>query len=79
MANMLSVLMLDVKDKKIQNFDYRLLKVRQNQIEPDPEIEKLIEEAYEPYKKQVERSCWADQSHAAPAGLFSEQHGKFAD
>lgn len=44
---------VDVKDKKIQNFDYRLLKVRQNLIEPDPEIEKLIEEAYEPYKKKL--------------------------
>jgi sulfur-oxidizing protein SoxB len=44
---------VNVKDKKIQNFDYRLLKIRQDQIEPDPEIEKLIEEAYEPYKKQL--------------------------
>ena len=44
---------VDVKDKIITNFDYRLIKVRQNQVVPDPEVLKLIEDAYRPYQKQL--------------------------
>jgi sulfur-oxidizing protein SoxB len=44
---------VDVKDKTITNFDYRLIKVRQNQVVPDPEISKIIADAYRPYQKQL--------------------------
>ena len=44
---------VDVKDKIITNFDYRLIKVRQNQVVPDPEVLKLIEDAYRPYQEQL--------------------------
>ena len=37
---------LEIKDKKINDFEYRLNKVMQNRIDPDPEVSKLIEEAY---------------------------------
>lgn len=40
---------VDVEDKKIVDFDYELIKVRQNEVAPDPEIQKLIDEAYRPH------------------------------
>ncbi len=45
---------VEVKDKKIANFDYDLIKVRQNQVSPDPEIAALIEDAYRPHLKRLE-------------------------
>ena len=42
-----------VKDKKVVSYTYELLKVRQSEIEPDPEIAKLIDEAYAPHEKQL--------------------------
>ena len=44
---------VDVKDKTITNFDYRLIKVRQNQVVADPEVSKLIEDAYRPFQKKL--------------------------
>ena len=44
---------VDVKDKTITNYAYRLIKVRQNQVVPDPEISKLIEDAYRPFQKKL--------------------------
>jgi sulfur-oxidizing protein SoxB len=42
---------VEVKDRKIVDYSYELLKVRQSEVTPDPEIEKLIEEAYRPHAK----------------------------
>ena len=46
---------LEVKDKKIVDFEYRLNKVMQNRIDPDPEVSKLIEEAYQPFEKELSK------------------------
>ncbi len=42
-----------VKDKKIISYSYELLKVRQSEITPDPEIAKMIDEAYRPHEKTL--------------------------
>ena len=42
-----------VKDRKVVSYDYELLKVRQSEIKPDPEISKLIDEAYRPHEKRL--------------------------
>jgi len=44
---------LEVKDGKVTDFGYRLVKVSEKQIPPDPDIEKLVEAAYQPYEKQL--------------------------
>ncbi len=44
---------LEVKNKKIAKFEYRLIRVNQDRIPPDPEIAKLVEEAYRPYQKRL--------------------------
>ena len=46
---------LEVKDKKIVDFEYRLNKVMQNRIDPDPEVSKLIEEAYQPFENELSK------------------------
>ena len=46
---------LEVKDKKIVDFEYRLNKVMQNRIDPDPEISKLIDAAYQPFEKVLSK------------------------
>ena len=46
---------LDIKDKKIIDFEYRLNKVMQNRINPDPEVSKLIEEAYQPFEDELSK------------------------
>ena len=46
---------LEIKDKKIVDFEYRLNKVMQNRIYPDPEVSKLIEEAYLPYEAELSK------------------------
>lgn len=42
-----------VKDRKVTGYDYELLKVRQSEIQPDPQISKLIDEAYRPHEKRL--------------------------
>ena len=46
---------LEVKNKKIVDFEYRLNKVMQNRINPDPEVSKLIEEAYQPFESELSK------------------------
>ena len=46
---------LEIKDKKINDFEYRLNKVMQNRIDPDPEVSKLIEEAYLPHDSELSK------------------------
>jgi len=47
---------LEIKDKKIVDFEYRLNKVMQNRIDPDPEVSKLVEEAYLPYDSELSKT-----------------------
>ncbi len=42
-----------VEDKKITAFSYELLQVQQSKISPDPEIKKLIDEAYAPHEERL--------------------------
>ncbi len=42
-----------VKNKKVVSYNYQLLQVRQSEIEPDPEIAKLVDEAYRPHDKRL--------------------------
>lgn len=42
-----------VKNRKVVGYTYELLKVRQSEIAPDPEIAKLVDEAYQPHEKQL--------------------------
>jgi len=44
---------IEVKNKQIVDFEYRLNKVMQNRITPDPEVSKLIEEAYQPFESEL--------------------------
>ena len=46
---------LDVKNKKVVDFEYRLNKVMQKRIKPDPIVSKLIEQAYRPHKSELSK------------------------
>ena len=48
-AEFVSVLDVEVKDKKVKSYNYQLVKVNQDYVPADPEIEKLVDEAYKPY------------------------------
>ena len=43
-----------VENKKVVDYEYRLVKVMQNRVPPDPEVEQIIEEAYQPHQKVLE-------------------------
>lgn len=44
---------VQVENKKIVGFSYQLLKVQQSRIPPDPEIQRLVDEAYAPYEEKL--------------------------
>jgi len=44
---------LEVKNKKITNFAYKLYPVASNFIKPDKEVQDLVNKLYEPYEKQL--------------------------
>ena len=44
-----SCLDLEVKDKKVISYQYKLVKVQENYVTPDPVIEELVEAAYQPH------------------------------
>ncbi|MFC1664808.1 bifunctional metallophosphatase/5'-nucleotidase [Pseudomonadota bacterium] len=45
---------LKVRDKKVINFAYRLVKVTQDRIPADPDVKKLVNEAYRPYQDKLD-------------------------
>lgn len=49
-----SSLDLSVKDKKVVSFDYKLVKVKQDYIPADPQIETLVREAYAPHAAKLD-------------------------
>ncbi|OOZ39565.1 thiosulfohydrolase SoxB [Solemya pervernicosa gill symbiont] len=53
-SKFLSVLDLDVRDGKIQDYRYRLLPVFSNLIEPDAEMAAYIEKVRAPFKERLE-------------------------
>ena len=48
-----SSLDLEIKDGEIASYNYRLVKVQQNNIPADPEITGLVEEAYRPHADKL--------------------------
>ena len=52
-AEFVSSLDVEVKDKKVVSYNYQLVKVNQDYIPADPEIEKLVDEAYKPYADKL--------------------------
>lgn len=48
-----SSLDLEVKDKKIVSFNYQLVKVKQDYVPPDPDVQALVEEAYRPHADKL--------------------------
>ncbi|MDX1432903.1 MAG: bifunctional metallophosphatase/5'-nucleotidase [Gammaproteobacteria bacterium] len=43
-----------VKDKKLVAFSYELVKVQQSELEPDPEIQRLVDAAYAPHAAKLD-------------------------
>ena len=52
-AEFVSSLDVEVKDKKIVSYNYQLVKVNQDYVPANPEIEKLMNEAYKPYADKL--------------------------
>jgi 2',3'-cyclic-nucleotide 2'-phosphodiesterase (5'-nucleotidase family) len=52
-AKFVTKLDVRVENKKIVDFSYELLKVRQAEISPDPEIARLVDEAYAPHEARL--------------------------
>ena len=52
LGKFVSSLDLEVKDKRVVNFDYRLIKVNQD-IAADPEVAELVEAAYRPHAARL--------------------------
>ena len=49
----LSVLDLEVRDGRIRDYHYRNLPIFSNALEPDPEMQSLVDAAYEPYEDRL--------------------------
>ena len=45
---------LRVKDKKVLDFDYQLVRINQNRIRAHPGVAKIIEQAYQPHQEKLE-------------------------
>ncbi len=52
-AEFVASLDVEVKDKKVVSYNYQLVKVNGRYIPADPEIEKLVDEAYRPYEEML--------------------------
>jgi sulfur-oxidizing protein SoxB len=48
-----SSLDLEIKDGEISNYNYKLVKVKQDYISADPEIAQMVEEAYKPHAEKL--------------------------
>jgi len=46
---------LKIKDGKVVGYDHEIIRVVSKDITPDPEIKKLIDDMYAPYKKKLSR------------------------
>jgi sulfur-oxidizing protein SoxB len=46
---------LTIKDRKITGYDHEIIRIVAKDIKPDPEIKKLIDDIYAPYKKKLSR------------------------
>jgi sulfur-oxidizing protein SoxB len=66
----LSRLDLDVQDKKIANFSYRLIPIFSDAIAPDPAVRAAIETSRAPYKAELERNLGHANSLLYRRGTF---------
>ncbi len=48
-----SSLDLEIKDGEIESYNYRLVKVRQDNVPADPEIARIVDEAYRPHTDRL--------------------------
>ena len=53
LGKFVSSLDLEVKNKRVESFDYKLIKVNQDFTAADPEVARLIEEAYQPHAERL--------------------------
>ncbi|MBN9282512.1 MAG: thiosulfohydrolase SoxB [Hyphomicrobium denitrificans] len=61
---------LDVQDKKIANFSYRLIPIFSDAIAPDPAVRAAIEKSRAPYKAELERNLGHANSLLYRRGTF---------
>lgn len=61
---------LDVQDKKIANFSYRLIPIFSDVIAPDPAVRTAIENSRAPYKAELERNLGHANSLLYRRGTF---------
>ena len=52
-AEFVSSLDVEVKDKKVVSYNYQLVKVNGRYVPADPEVEKLVDEAYRPHEEML--------------------------
>jgi len=52
-AEFVASLDVEVKDKKVASYNYQLVKVNSRYVPADPEIEKLVDEAYRPHQEML--------------------------
>ena len=67
---------LDIDNKKIKNFRYRLIPIFSDAIKPDPTIEKLIQSIRAPYSKELNEVLARTESTLYRRGNFN---GTFDD
>ena len=53
-AEFVSVLDVEVGEKKVKSYNYQLVKVNQDYVPADPEIEKMVDAAYKPHAKVLD-------------------------
>ena len=53
-AEFVSVLDVEVKNRKVKSYNYQLVKVNQDYVAADPVIEKMVDEAYKPHAEKLE-------------------------
>ena len=67
---------LDIENKKIKNFRYKLIPIFSNAIKPDPTIERLIQSIRDPYSKELNEVLARTESTLYRRGNFN---GTFDD
>ena len=67
---------LEVKNKKVTNFNYKHIPILSNAIKPDPEIKEIIRKVRSPFEKKLNTVLGKTESHLYRRGNFN---GTFDD
>ncbi len=67
---------LEIKNKKVKDYNYKLIPVFSDVIKPDPQIRKIIREIREPFQKTLNTVLGKTESHLYRRGNFN---GTFDD